>query len=255
MRSERRGRVLGPPALALAVPALLLATAPPAHGQRADFLFRRPHATVAVLGGWAMPGENSELFEFTREQLTVSRGDFASPLIFVEGAVRLTEWLDLALGLEYTNGSVGSEDRLYVYQDDSPILQTTDFKRRRLMGSVKGYLLPRGRQISEFAWIPSRWSPYLGVGLGMSWYEFLQEGDFVDYQTLDIFEERFRAKGRGMTGHVLAGVDVSLTPRFLVRGEYRYIRGEGKLDDYQFEGFDDVDLSGSRVALGLAVRL
>lgn len=255
MRTETRGRVLGPLAFALAALALLFAAAPSAHAQRADFLFRRPQLTVAVLGGWAMPGEKSDLFGFTREYLTVSRGDFASPLIFVEGAVRVTERIDVALGFEYTSRSVDSEDQDYVYQDDSPILQTTEFERRRLMASVKGHLLPRGRQISDFAWVPNRWSPYVGLGGGLGWYEFLQQGDFVDYQTLDIFEDRFRAKGRGLTGHAMAGVDVSLSSRFLVRGEYRYIWGNGKLDDPQFDGFDDVDLSGSRVALGLAVRM
>jgi hypothetical protein len=172
-----------------------------------------------------------------------------------EVAFRLTERFDLAAGLENASNTVSSEMRDWVTMDDLPIPQSTKFRRTRLMASAKAYLLERGRTISELAWVPTRWSPYLGVGGGLTWYEFMQEGDFVAFDTLDIFEDRFRATGTGGTVHAMAGLDVSLSEQFLIRGEYRYIWGDGAMDDGEFEGFDDIDLSDWRVTVGVGARL
>jgi hypothetical protein len=235
---------------------LLLTGAGHVAGQKADFLFKRPVFTLAASAGWTMPGESGEIFDFTREQLTVDRGDFASPAFMAELGVRITERLDVAAALEHASRNVGSEMRDWVTQTDQPIRQSTEFSRTRILGSLKGYLLPRGRQISQYAWIPNRWSPYLGAGAGYTWYEFTQEGNFVDFQTEDIFAEDFRASGKGATLHGLAGVELSLTPALLMRGEYRYIWGDGGFSDSDFEGFgENIDLSGSSFLLGLGVRL
>lgn len=234
---------------------LLLLVAAPVAAQRADFLFSRPNLTVTAYGGWEFAGEGSDVFTFTRTNLTVSEGDFAAPSLGVEAAVRLTERLDAALGYEYAGATVLSEDRRFVTQDDRPIPQATEFDRHRLMASLKAYLLTRGRSISQFAWIPSAWSPYIGAGVGATWYEFVQYGDFVDYETWDIFEDRLQSDGRGYTAHAMAGVDVTLSPRFLLRGEYRHVWGGAALDRRYFEGFDDIDLSGSRLTLGVGVRI
>ncbi|MEJ2502515.1 MAG: outer membrane beta-barrel protein [Gemmatimonadota bacterium] len=234
---------------------LLHVGGPGVAAQDADFLFDRPLFTLSAGGGWTIPGEGGDIFDFTREQLTVDEGDFASPAFLMELGARVTERLDVAAGLEYASRTVNSEMRDWVTQDDRPITQSTEFRRTRLMGSVKGYLLPRGRTISQLAWVPNRWSPYLGLGAGYTWYEFFQEGDFVDFETLDIFSDRFRSTGSGGTLHALAGVELSLSPRFLVRGEYRYIWGDGGFSGSDFEGFGDIDLSGSSFTLGLGVRM
>lgn len=236
--------------------ALLLSLPATASSQSTDFLFKQPILTLAVSGGWSMPGEGSDVFEFTREHLTVGEGDFSSPALMLEAGIRLTERLDVTVGYELASRTVDSEMRDWVTMDDQPIVQSTEFSRQRGTLSLKGYLLPRGRRISQLAWIPNRWAPYLGAGAGLSWYEFEQYGDFVDVETLDIFEDRFRADGRGGTWHAMAGLDVTLTPHFLLRGEYRYVGGEGRFVSSDFDGFDDtIDLSGSQVTLGVAVRM
>jgi hypothetical protein len=233
---------------------LLLAVTAPAAAQ-SGFLFSRPLSTVSLLGGWAVPGEGGDLLEFTREELTVEEGDFAAPLVLAELAMRATERFDVAIGLEYASQAVDSEMRGWVTVDDRPIPQTSRFTRTRLLGTVRGYLLPRGEQISRFAWIPNRWSPYLGVGGGITWYRFVQDGDFVDYQTLDIFADEFEAQGHGWTAHGVAGAQLSVSTRVLLRGEYRYILGDAGVEGEDFIGFEDVDLSGSSFLLGVAVRL
>lgn len=222
-----------------------------------DFLVKRPGMTFSVFGGWAMPEEGSgddELFAFTREHLTVEEGDFSSPVGMVELAARVTEHLDVALGLERSSRTVGSSMRHFETLDERPIPQSTHFSSTRVLASARVYLLPRGRSISRFAWVPYRWSPYIGGGGGLSTYKFSQSGDFVDFETLDIWELEMESKGKGLSAHALAGAQLSLNPRFLLRGEYRYLWGSGDVDQDDYEGFDEIDLSGSSVLLGVAVR-
>lgn len=240
----------------LLVVPLVMASAAAAAAQNPDFLFKRPAFTLAAQAGWVMPGEGGDIFDFTRTHLTVDEGDFASPAFLVELGARVTERFDVAAGLEYASRTVDSEMSEWVTQDDQPIRQSTQFTRTRLMGSLKGYLFPRGRRISQFAWVPNRWSPYLGAGAGYTWYEFFQQGDFVDYETADIFADQFRATGAGTTFHGLAGVELSLSAHLLARAEYRYIWGDGGFSDNDFEGFsDEIDLSGSSLMLGLGIRM
>lgn len=240
--------------MGVALAGLALSFPGTAQGQ-SDFLLKRPALTISVFGGWDMPGEDSDLFDFAREELTLESGDFASPVGMAEVAVRLTEHFDVALGVEHASRTAASEVREWVTQDDQPIPQTTEFSRTRFLASGKAYLFPRGRSISQFAWVPYRWSPYVGGGAGITRYAFEQAGDFVDFQTLDIFETRLLDEGSALTAHALAGAQLSLTPRFLLRAEYRYVWGSAEPEGNDFSSFDAIDLSGSRAIIGVAVRL
>lgn len=243
----------------LAGAAMAVPVAAQAPRGQSDFLFQRPALTLSVSGGWVVPGEGSakesDVFQHTRLNLTVDGGAFASPVTMAEVAFRVSERLDLALGLEHASSTVHSEDREFFFQDHRPIEQSTRFARTGAQGSVKGYLFPRGRALSRFAWVPSRWSPYVGAGAGITGWKFVQTGDFVDYQTLDIFADEIDAAGTATTAHALAGIQLSLTPRFILKGEYRYLWGRGGVEGTDFSGFEAIDLSGSRATIGVAVRL
>lgn len=246
-----------PPRVARVSTLLLLLTlvpVAPAIAQDADFVFGRPAATLSFMTGLARPGEGSDLFEFVRDTLTLGRGDFASALISGEAGVTVLDPVDVTVGLEYSGRTAPSEMRNWVTQDDQPITQTTKFTRFRVLVGAKAYLLSRGRSISRYAWIPAPWSPYLGAGLGMTWYEFTQEGDFVDSETADIFEDRFTTKGHGITPWVAAGADITLSPYFYLRAEARHLWGTGTIDRSTFQGFAPLDLSGFRAMIGVGVR-
>lgn len=249
-------RLPGPLAACLAagLTALHLVPSPLSAQDDPDFLFGRPSVTVGLHGGWSMPSGSGEIFEFVRERLTVDPGDFDSFLFGGEIAWRWTERLDVTASLEYASASVRSEFRDWVDQDDRPIEQTTDLSRLPLTVSVKGYLFERGREIGRLAWVPAGWSPYVGAGVGILWYDFAQEGDFVDFETLDIFRDRFGSDGGTATAHVLGGVQLSLSRRVLVRGEYRHSWATAELSE-DFVNFDPMDLGGGRLTVGVAVRM
>jgi len=233
---------------------LVSATAAPAAAQDADFLFRRPSITAGVRVGYAIPRAGSEIFDFTREQLTVDRSDFNAFAVGGEIAFRTMDRFDVAVGLGFERSSTRSEFREWEGTDGLPIEQDTRFQRVPLTVGVKAYPLERGRRISRFAWIPRRWSPYVAAGGGVMWYRFEQIGEFVDFETLDIFRDDFESKGAAPLGYAGAGVDLALGRRWLVNGEARYSWASAGMDR-DFVGFDNIDLSGLRVLVGFSVQL
>ncbi len=255
-RTSRFAVLLLAPALlipGLLVPALLIPSTAVAQN---DFLLQRPSATVSLFGGWASTAEGGDTFEFVREHMTLEQGDFASPMVLAEVAWRVSELLDLSVGIEHSARTRASELRDWVTMDDQPIPQSSRFSRTRFQGSAKVYLLPRGRSVSRYAWVPNRVAPYLGGGVGWTQYSFTQTGDFVDFETLDIFEAQIDSEGGGVTPHAVAGLQLSLTPRILLKGEYRYVWGEGTASISDFSAdFGGIDLSGSGVVIGAALRI
>ena len=247
---SRGARVVGS-GWAVGVVALLLAA--PVAGQSRDFLFSAPRVTVAVRGGWAVPTAGSEIFDFTMDELTVERSDFQAFAVDGEVAVRLDDRLDLAIGVGHSERDVHSEFRDFVEDNDLPIRQTTRFQRTPIEVGLKGYLKERGRAVSRFAWVPYDWAPYLALGAGAMVYDFDQYGDFVDYETLDIFTKTFESDGTVPTAHAAAGVDFSLHRHLLAtaEGRYQWARADMSRD---FVDFDPIDLSGFQITVGLAAR-
>jgi opacity protein-like surface antigen len=248
--------------------ALALAGAFPVAGaaaaQAPDFWFDQPRGSASVYGGWSMPREGSDLFEFVRGEMTIERGAFNAPLIGADVAFRLTDRLDAVLGVETSRGRKHSMLHDWVEligTDTVPIEQTTELRVTRATASGRFYLLERGRTIGSHAWVPARWSPYVGGGGGIAWYRFEQVGDFVDFQTIDhpegpeVFHDRIRSTGSGGTAHVLAGLEWGLTRSLVLRGEYRYNWGSAPVDARAFRGgFDPIDLAGHRATIGIATR-
>ena len=220
-----------------------------------DFLFGRPSVTVGVRGLWRQSSGDSEIFDFVQDELTLEKNDFNAPGIFLDLAFPVTGRLDALFGFEFSRSSALSEVRDFVEDNDLPIEQITDFTQVNLTGSVEFALLPRGREIGRYAWIPSRIVPYVGAGGGFLWYEFLQEGDFVDTINCDdfgcpIFSARLVSSGWTPSAHVAGGVDVRLTNRLYASGEVRYQWAQTEMSR-DFIGFDDIDLSGLRIMGGI----
>ncbi|MCY4572689.1 MAG: outer membrane beta-barrel protein [Gemmatimonadetes bacterium] len=239
----------------------LLATAgaiPAAAQQGADFLLGAPKVALTIKAGFAQPragsgGDTESLWDFTREQLTVDTRDFGGTSIAGELAVRASERVDVTLSFGYSLSSTRSEFRDWVDLDDLPIKQTTEFSTFPLTVGVKAYLLDRGRALGRFAYIPRTWNPYVGVAGGAVWYRFEQYGDFVDFETLDIFTTKFRSTGRGATVHLLGGMDVSINKHMMLVGEGRYALASAPLDR-DFVGFPDLDLAGFQITVGISLR-
>jgi hypothetical protein len=225
-------------------------TAPTTTQSSPDFLFGRPSTTIGVRALWRSSRAGSEIFDFTQELLTLEKGDFGGPGLLVDVAFPVSQRLDALFGFEFSRSSALSEYRDFVEDNDLPIEQVTSFDQVNLTGNVEFALIPRGREIGRYAWIPSRVVPYIGAGGGFLWYDFVQEGDFVDFDDFSIFDARLASSGWTPSAHVSGGVDVKITRRFYVSGEVRYVWAQTALEQ-DFVGFDDIDLTGLRITGGI----
>jgi hypothetical protein len=224
----------------------------PAPSSPPDFFFGRPGASLAVRGGWMFARAGSDLFTFVQEHLTVDKSDFNTATFASDLGIALSSRADAVIGLDFSRASVASEYREFVDNNRLPIEQTTSLRELDLTGSIRFALSPRGREISQLAWVPSSVIPYIGAGGGMLWYEFQQRGDFVD--ELDdppsIFADTFTAGGWTPSVHLLAGVDVKVYRRLYLTLDGRYVWATGELGS-DFENFDPIDLAGFRFGAGI----
>jgi hypothetical protein len=217
------------------------------------FFFGAPTGSIVVRGGWAVARAGSDLFSFTTDQLTLNRRDFSSPLGDIDLAFNVTpQWQIVASG-SVAITSKRSEFRHFEDNNDLPIEQTTSFARVPLTIGVKHYLTSTGRSIGKFAWIPARFAPYFGIGGGVMHYRFRQAGDWVDFKTMDVFPSEYESDGWAPMADAQTGIDYSLSARFALTGEARYVWSKGSLSQ-DFQGFQKLDLSGFSTSIGVAVR-
>ena len=243
------------PSLAI-LSALVVSLAHPVSAQSAGagYLFGAPAGRVTIRAGYAHADARSDLFDGAIDFLTLKRGSFSGPNIGGDVAFTVRPWLDLAFSADYSAAVSGSEFRKFLDNNNLPIEQTTSFRRAPVMASAIVYLAPRGRAVGTLAWIPARIVPWVGAGGGAMWYRFRQEGDFVNYQTLNVFTAKLQTSGWAPAFQALGGLDLTLSPRFAISAEARraWARATPGGD---FTSYDKVDLSGVTGSLGFTIRL
>ena len=241
------------PATACSLALALFAT--PAHAQVSGdgFLFRPPRVSLTLRGGWDAAAAKGDIFAFATDQLTLGRNDFRGPFGGLDVAVSVLPRLDITLSTSVSATSAPSEFRDWVDLNDLPIEQTTSLRRVPVSLGFRAYLMPRGHSIVQFAWVPARFSPYVGAGGGFMWYRFRQEWDFIDFQTTNVFPDVFESSDWTPTAHAAVGLDYWLTPVFGLNAEGKYNWAKAKLGT-DFSGFGRIDLSGYMTTVGLSVR-
>lgn len=234
----------------------IIAIASPSHAQRAGdgFLFQRPNGSWTLRGGFAQPTANSDVFMFVTDQLTLDRSDFGSPTFGTSLGFRLSERNELMFDITYARVTQSSEFRDWVDQNDLPIQQKTSLRRIPITVGLRHYLTSPGRAIGQFAWIPARRALYVAAGVGMMEYKFHQSGDFIDFNTLNVFHDEFASQGWTSTMHAAVGLDMTLGNFTMLNLEARYVWAHGSMGA-DWVGFNRMDLSGPSVTAGLTFRL
>lgn len=233
-----------------------VAVVPAVQAQSGDgFLFGTPDAQFTLRAGWSHANAKGDLFDEITNRLTLNRGDFSGPMVGAELAVRMAPRLDFTVDGSWTGRTKSSEYRNLVDNNNLPIEQSTQFTRVPLTVNLKYYLTDRGRSIGRFAYIPSAVTPWLGAGGGVEWYRFRQVGDFVNYNTMNVFNANVNSDGWTGVGQAMAGADFTLTPRIALTADARYVLAHAKLSS-DFVGFNDpIDLSGLSAGLSFTFRL
>jgi len=118
---------------------------------------------------------------------------------------------------------------------------------------LKIHLLSRGRSLGRYAFVPTKFSPYIGGGAGVMWYNLEQDGDFVDFETLDIFTDYFESNSATFTANAFGGGELWLTPRLGLNLEGRYNWAKADLER-DFSELGEIDLKGWQLTAGLTIR-
>jgi len=217
---------------------------------KSDFLFGTPNGFLALRMGLFRPRADSDVFDMITSELTVKKSDFRSFNLGVDAGFSLNERLDVVFSLDFSKRTLHSEFRNYVDELDQPITQTTYFSQTPLTAGIKYMLLPRGRSVGRYAWMPSIVTPFVEGGGGLLTYEFWQSGDFVDSTTLEIFPAYLESSGTAPILYLGGGVDVHLLKSAFLTLDLRYSWAKDKMNG-DFVGFKPIDLSGFRATAGV----
>jgi hypothetical protein len=238
-----------------AAAGLGLAGARPAAAQTADYLFGPPTAALTLRGGMFLPRARSDLHEFLLEEHLLERGDFDASAFAAEFAFRAHERADLVFGAGHASLKRGTELRHFEEDDEggAPIRQELRQSQTPLTMGVRAYLIPPGRAVGRLAWVASPVAPYVGGGVGFMRGAVALEGEFVDFETLEIFYDRYRSSGLSPLLYAAAGAEVRLGRQLAVVAEARREWSEHELGP-AFEGFEPLDLTGSRLTLCMQWR-
>jgi hypothetical protein len=218
----------------------------------ADFFFGAPRVFLNVRGSLLVPRASGELFTFVSDQLTVDKADLrAGGVGFDVGAV-LARSIDFVVGFDTNRSETHSEYRHYVASNEQPILQQTRFLQSVVSTGLRFTPGGRGRQVSTYAFVPRRIVPFAGGGVAIAYYTLRQQGQFVDYTDLAIFNDTFESDGWGVGPYVHGGADVQVWKHLFVTFDGRYTWMKSDLDA-DFVGFQGIDLAGFRGGTGISI--
>ncbi|MEO5510505.1 MAG: hypothetical protein ABIV28_02545 [Longimicrobiales bacterium] len=226
--------------------------ASPANAQD-GFFFKPPAATVELRIGRNAANASGEIFRHMIDNFTLDSHDFAATSISADVAFRGAPAWDVVLGIAHAISRAASESRDYTDQDDQPILQQTRLTRMPVTAGARYYVLARGQALAEHAWVPARFTPFVGAGVGLMHYRLEQMGDFVNYEDLSIFNDLLESTGNSAMAYGEAGAAYWFNQRVGLSGGARYTYAKAGLRR-DFEGFEDINLSGLQASAGFAVR-
>jgi outer membrane protein W len=171
--------------------------------------------------------------------------DFNGANVGGEWLFRFSDYFEAGVGLGYYGRTVPSVYRGYVNIDGSEIAQDLRLRVVPVTGTVR--LLPLGRDAGI--------QPYVGAGLGIYSWRYSEAGEFVDFDTFEIFRDRFADSGTSAGPVLLAGIRLWPSRNFGVGGELRYQRARGDLDPQLFPATGDrIDLGGTAFNATMVVR-
>lgn len=204
-------------------------------------------ALVFKLGSY-FPGGASELWAVNTETFNFDVADFRYLMGGIELDLELTNYLDVAVGLDAYSRQVGSNYRDFVRADGTDIAQT--FKLKVLPITVGLRFLP----LRKFR----KLIPHVALGAGLYYFDYQEQGDFISTASSQIFPGTF--SDRGLVPGVQAGAGAEyrfsegIDPGegWFVFGQFRRHWASAELAG-EFTG-EKLDLGGSELAFGLSLR-
>ncbi|MXZ61469.1 MAG: hypothetical protein F4228_00355 [Acidobacteria bacterium] len=224
---------------------------PPRRGPYPDASQRSVRDTrfaFSTYGGFRVLNVTSDLFAANEFDFGITDDDFRTGSFGFEFDFAVLPRVDVSIGIDNGNAETYGSYLDLVYEDGGEIehsarLALTDLSlgvRLRLLGGA------------------ARVRPYLVGGFTGVYYRYTEIGDFVDFETADIYYDVFEETSFLPGFFAGAGADVAVV-RFRdsgsldLFGEFRYVRSEGEHTE-GFDGFGALQLNRSGGLFGLRIR-
>ena len=165
-------------------------------------------------------------FDFNAFRGFTFGGDFLYPL---------GDFFEVGAGIGYYSESVPSIYTDYVDLDTGlDIAQSLKLRIIPITFTVRALPLSKNLPVQ----------PYVGGGLAILPWRYSETGEFIDFNTGDIFTNNYVASGTKVGGTILGGVRVLPSRRFAVGFEVRWQNGKATLPaELGFSG-NTIDLGG-----------
>jgi hypothetical protein len=206
------------------------------------------------LGGF-FPSGDGPFWEANEAAFTLDHSDFDGFMAGASYSAALNNYVEFGVGLDFYYEAVRSADRNFEDQFGSPILHDTRLSMIPMTVDLK--FLPAGRYKRTGAdgrRFVRRPAPYIGGGIGMNYWEYEEEGDFVA-SDLSIVYDRLKDTGLAFEKHVMVGLELPVSPQWYLTFEAR----QSWAEDTPGGAFStinpgDLDLGGTSVFVGGSVR-
>ena len=202
----------------------------------------KPNSLRLRFGELQLDGES--VYWRTREQdFFGSAAAFDDDIGGVDYTRMLSERWGVIISASDYQGSQTTAFRDFVDQNGLDIEHTATLEIEELSAGIVLYLLRRDAIVA----------PYIGAGAGIYSYDLAEVGDFIDFDTLDVFEGSFHGDGNALGIFFLVGLEIPVTPAFSIFGEARWRDSNEDLEQ-DFATFGEIDLGGREISLGAAFR-
>lgn len=215
---------------------------------------RGPDGSFQVRMGGFFPEGGGDFWDETESAFTLDASDlndFAFGLTVTRG---ISDVVEIGLNADFYDATSISAYRDFVDGAGFPILHDTTLETLPLTLDVRllagGRYRQRGggRQVLRPVF-------YLGGGFGVTFWQYEEVGDFIDFADpqMAVFPGFFEDNGAAFETHVLAGFELPLNPSFNVLLEGRYSWADDELGG-DFGGLGKIELGGPSVFVGGAWR-
>ncbi len=216
----------------------------------------RPSNSFQVRLGGFFPRGSGEVWESNAATFTLDHADFDGGVLGFTFATAVSNNFEVGFNLDFYEELARSQDADYVDELGFPILHDT--RLELVPATVDFRFLPSGRYGVRGATGQRRVLhpvPYLGGGIGITYWEYEEVGDFVigphpPEPGIDgvIVPARSIDTGTALEAHVVAGLELPFNPVFSFLLEGRYAWSDATL------GGKSLDLSGFAGYFGLAIH-
>ena len=218
--------------------------------------------------GYFFPRAQSDLWQIEFENMDLTKTNYQASVFTFSYEYFLSNEFSVVMGIGgytkqkvgtyvgYVSENIGGETYAFDYGEGNPVSHVFSVSSTPIQVALK--LTPLGRR--------GKFIPYFGGGAGVYVWTVRLQGDMIDFSDSDVFydpnldqdvtgyyvyQTDAREENKVAVGfHGFAGFMMPIANRISIDASFKYEKVKGHFTD-AFQGFEDFDLSGFLVLVGI----